>query len=103
MLPVLVGIVGIVAVCAIAGGLALILSLTVPRMARNKVYLFFLWFALLLPFGFVTNFVFVLTLGYHRIGWTGAIIISFFVAICGTFFGPTQPHDFNTPPGSRSR
>jgi hypothetical protein len=102
MVPIFVGFVGVVAICAIAGGLAFILSRTLPRMPRNKVYRFVIWFVLLLPFSFVINYVNVLTLGYHRIGWTEAFIVSFLVAICGTFFGPTQPHNSNTPRGSRS-
>jgi hypothetical protein len=90
--------VGIVADCAIVIGLACILSLTVPRMPRNKSYRFVYWFVLLVPFTRVMNYVNVSTLGYYKLGWTGVFIIAFLVATFGTFW-PTEPHDSNTPSG----
>jgi|SRR6516164_7509327 len=86
----------IVARCAIIVGLAFILNVTVVRMPRNKVYRFVFWFVLCLPLNFVFNYVDVLFLGYHKMGWAGALIIAFLVAICGTLW-PTQAHNFNTP------
>ena len=98
MLPTFVAI---VARCAIVVGLAFILSTIVPRMARNKVYRFVFLFVLGVPLNFVINYVDVSTRGYHKMGWTGAFIIAFLFAICGTFW-PTQPHNSNTPRGPRS-
>jgi hypothetical protein len=98
MLPVFVGIVARVAIVV---GLAFVLSRTVPRMPRNKVYRFIFWFVLCVPLNFIINYVNVSFLGYHKMGWTGAFIIALLVAICGTFW-PLQTHNSNTPRGSRS-
>jgi len=93
MLPIFVGI---VARCAIVVALAFILSRTVPRIPRNKVYRFVFWFVLCVSLNFVFNYVDASTFGYHKMGWTGAFIIAFLVAICGTFW-PIQAHNSNIP------
>ena len=89
-------IAGIVARCAIVVGAAFILGSIVPRMPRNKLYRFVFWFTLCVPLNLGINYVDVSMLGYHKMGWTGAFMIAFLVAICGTFW-PTQPHKSNTP------
>jgi hypothetical protein len=91
MLPVL----GIVARCAIAVGIAFILSKTVPSMP-NKVCRFVFLFVLWVPLNFVINYVNVRLFGYHTMSWTGALIIAFLIATLFTFF-PPQPHNSNTP------
>jgi hypothetical protein len=90
MLPIFVGI---VARCAIIVGIAFLLTRTVPR---NKVWRFVFLFVLCVPLNLVVNYVDVLLLGYHKMGWTGAFIISLLVAICGTFW-PPQTRNSNTP------
>lgn len=80
MLPVL----GIVARCAIAVGVAFILSKAVPSMA-NKVSRFVFLFVLCVPLNFVSNYVDVRLLGYHKMGWAGASIIALLVATFGLF------------------
>jgi len=82
--------------CAIVGGFAFILSKTVPRMPRNKVYRFIFLFVLCVPFNFAINYLNVWALGYHKMGWTGQFIIASLFAICGTF-SPPQMHNSNTP------
>jgi hypothetical protein len=90
MLPVL----GIIATCAIAVGIAFILSKTVPSMP-NKVCRFFVLLVLWVPLNFVINYVNVWAFGYHKMSWTGAFIIALLFATYGTFL-PPQPHDPNT-------
>ncbi len=92
MLPILVAI---IARCAIVVAVAFILSRTVPSMP-NKVCCFVFLFVLCAPLNFVINYLNVLTLGYNKMGWTGAFIIASLLATCGTFW-PPQPHDSNTP------
>jgi Kef-type K+ transport system membrane component KefB len=91
MLPVL----GIVARIAILGGMAFIFSKTVPRMP-NTVCRFVFLFALCVPLNFVVNYFDVRLLGYHKMSWTGAIIIALLLAAYGMFSLP-QPHNPNTP------
>ena len=55
-------------------GLAFILSETVP--SPNKVCRFVFLFVLGVPLNVVINYVNVWTLGYHKMGWTGAFIIA---------------------------
>jgi hypothetical protein len=92
--------VGIVARCAIAVGGAFILSKTLPRMPR-KVYRLAFLFVLCVLLNLIINYVDVSFLGYHEMGWTWTFSIALLVAVCGTFW-PTQPHNSNTPRGSRS-
>ena len=87
---------GLVARYVILIGLAFILSRTVPSMPRNKVCRFVLLFVLGVPLNFLTNYVDVWTAGYHKIGWTGALIIALLAATYGTFL-PPQPQNPNTP------
>jgi hypothetical protein len=87
---------GIVARVAIAVALAFILGETVPRVA-NKMCRFVFLFVLFLPVNFGVNYVNVQLLGYHKMGWTGASIISLLVALWGTFLYPPQPRNSNTP------
>ena len=87
--------VAVVANVAILMGLAFILSKTVPSI-RNKVCRFVFLFVLGVPLNFVINYVNVGTLGYHKMGWTGAFIIALLFAAWGTFW-PPQPHNSNTP------
>ena len=82
MLPLLVSI---IAGCAILVGFAFILSKTVPIMP-NKVCRFLFLFILCVPLNFVVNYVNVWTLGYHKMGWTGAVVIALIFATYGTFF-----------------
>jgi len=88
--------VGIIVRCAFAIGLAFILSKTLPKILRNKVYRFVFLFLLGVPFNFIINYFDVSFLGYHRMGWIGASIIAFLFAICGTFW-PTELENFNSP------
>ena len=89
---------GIVARCAIMVGAVFILSRTVPR---NKLYRFVFLFVLCVPLNLIYNYVNVLFLGYHKMGWTGALIIAFFVAMFGSFWSP-DPQNSNTPGSSKS-
>ena len=92
MLPVLFGI---FARCAIAVGIAFILSKTVPSM-HNKVCRFVFLFVLWVPLNFVINYVNVRLLGYHKMSWTGALVIALLVATLFTLW-PPQLHNSNTP------
>ncbi len=92
MLPVLFGI---FARCAIAVGIAFILSKTVPSMPKKVCHFVFL-FVLWVPLNFVINYVNVRLLGYHKMTGTGALIIALLVATLFTFW-PPQPHNSNTP------
>jgi hypothetical protein len=91
MLPVLFGI---FARCAIVVGIAFILSKTVPSMP-NKVCRFVFLFVLWMPLNSVINYINVWLLGYHKMSWTGALIIGLLVATLFTFW-PPQPHKSNT-------
>jgi hypothetical protein len=91
MLP----IVGIIAGLAILVGFAFILSKTVPSMP-NKVCRFVFLFVLCVPLNFVVNYVDVWAFGYHKMGWTGALIIALLPATYGTFL-PPQLHNSNKP------
>lgn len=88
-------ILGIVASFAILVGMAFILSKTVPSMP-NKVCRFVFLFVLWVPFSFVDNYVNVWALGYHKMSWTGALIIALLPATYGTFL-PPQPHNSKKP------
>ena len=88
--------VAIIAKCALAVALALILSRTVPSMPQNKVYRFVLLFVLCVPLNVVINYVDVWTRGYHKMGWTGTFIFALLLAAWLTFL-PPQPHNPNTP------
>jgi hypothetical protein len=90
MLPVL----GIVVTCAMLVGIAFIFSKTVPSMP-NKVCRFVFLFVLWLPLNFVFNYVNVWAFGYHKMSWTGAIIIALLLASYGTLL-PPQPHKPDT-------
>ena len=90
MLPVL----GIIVICAITVGIAFIVSKTMPSMP-NKVCRFVFLFALGVPYNFVLNYVYVWTLGYHKMGWTGVIIMALLLATYGIFL-PPQSHNPNT-------
>jgi hypothetical protein len=92
MLPLLVAI---IASCAIAVGFAFIVGRTVPSIP-NKVYRFLFLFVLGVPMIFVINYVDVRTLGYHKMGRTGALIIALLGATWGTFSTP-QPPNSKTP------
>ena len=78
------GFVGIVARCAVAVGLVLILSRT--WMPRKKGYRFVCWFVLLVLFYFAINYMDVRFLGFHKLTWTWAIILALIVATIGTFW-----------------
>jgi len=86
-------ILGIVASFAIVVGMAFILGKTVPCMP-NKVSRFVFSFILCVPFSLVDNCVNVWAFGYHKMSWTGALIIALLPAACGTFL-PT--HGSNKP------
>jgi hypothetical protein len=92
----MVTVFGIVAQVAITVAMAFILSKTVPLMP-NKVCRFVLLFVLCLPVNFGVNYVNVQLLGYHKMGWTGASIITLLLAIWGTFLYAPQPHNSSTP------
>jgi hypothetical protein len=92
MLPLLVSM---IAGLAIVVGFAFILGKTVPSMP-NKVFRFVLLFVLCLPLTFAINYVNVRTLGYHKMGWTGAFIIALLFATFQTFF-PSQADNSDTP------
>ena len=85
----------IVASCAIAPGFAFILGIVMPRMP-NKLYRFIFLFVLGVPMMFVINYVDIRTLGYHKMGWTGILIIALLGATWGTFWTP-QPRNSKTP------
>ena len=55
----------------------------------NKVCRFVFLFLLCVPLSFVINDVRVWSAGYHKMGWTGALIIALLFAAFGTFW---QPH-----------
>ena len=84
-----------VATGAIALGMAFVLSKTVPSMP-NKVSRFVFLFVLCVPLNFVSNYVNVRCLGYHRLGWNAACVIALLLATLGTFSLP-QPRDSNRP------
>ena len=92
MPPVLLGI---VAKCAITVGIAFLLGKTVPSMP-NKLFRFVFLFMLGVPLNFVINYVNVRLLGYHKMSWTGAFVISTLGAVLFTFW-PPQPHGSDTP------
>ena len=75
--------------------MAFILSKTVPSIP-NKVYRFVFLFVVCVPFNFVSNYVDVRLLGYHKMGWTGALIIALLLATLGIFW-QRQPHNSSTP------
>jgi hypothetical protein len=87
-------VLGIVATLALAVGVGFIFSKTAPSMP-NKICRFVFLFALWVPLNFVFNYVNVWAFGFHRMSWTGAIIIAVLLAGCGTFL-PPQPHDPKT-------
>jgi hypothetical protein len=73
--------------------MAFILGKTVPSMP-NKVCRFIFLFVLCVPFSFVVDWVHVWAFGYHKIGWTGALISALLPATYGTFL-PPQSHNSN--------
>jgi len=89
MLPLFINI---VVTGAFSVGFAFILSEAVPR---NKLFRFVCLFGLFVPFSWFFNYVYVRTLGYHKMGWSTIIIFSFLIAALGTLFGP-QPNDSRT-------
>jgi hypothetical protein len=76
-------------------GFAFILSKTAPSMP-NKVCRFVFLFVLCVPLNFIVNYINVWTLGYHKMGWTGSLIIAVLFATYGTFL-PPEPDSSNTP------
>jgi hypothetical protein len=92
MLSVLVSILARLATCV---GFAFILGKTVDRIT-TKIGRFVVLFMLCVPLNFILNYVDVRTLGYHQMGWTGALITALLFATFGTFF-PPQPRNSNTP------
>lgn len=84
-------ILGIVASWAIVVGMAFILGKTVPS-TPNKVCRFVFLFVLCLPFIFVDNYVNVWAFGYHKMTWTGALIIALLPATYGAFLLPEPPN-----------
>jgi hypothetical protein len=89
------GIIGIVTTLALSVGISFIFRKTAPSMPNKRCRFIFL-FALWVPLNFVFNYVNVWAFGYHRMSWTGAIIIALLLAAYGTFL-PPQPHNPNTP------
>jgi hypothetical protein len=85
----------IIVYCAILVGIGFIFSRTVPSMP-NKIFRFVFLFVLSLPLNFIANYVNVWAFGYHKMSWTGAIIIALLLAAYGTFL-PSQLHNPNTP------
>jgi hypothetical protein len=92
MLPLLVSI---IAKCAIVVGCAFIVGRAMPSMP-NKLYRFIFLFVLGVPTIFVINYVDVRTIGYHKMGWTGLLIIALLGATWATFWTP-QPRNSKTP------
>ncbi len=85
----------VVARGAVLVGVVFVLSKSVPSMP-NKVCRFVFLFFLGVLLNFVINYVDVWTLGYHKMGLTGAFIIALLFATYGTFW-PPQTHNSNTP------
>jgi len=75
-------VLGVIATCALAVGMAFIFGKTVPIMP-NKVLRFVFLFALGVPINFVFNYVHVWAFGYHKLSWTGAIVIGLLLAANG--------------------
>ena len=88
-------VIGTVATLAILLGVALISSKAAPIMPNGFCRFVFL-FALWLPVNFVCNSLNVWAFGYHRMSWSGAIIIAVLLAAYGTFL-LARPYD----PGTR--
>lgn len=86
-------ILGIVVSWAILVGMAFILSRAVPS-TPNRVCRFVFLFVLCVPFIFVDNYVNVWAFGYHKMSWTGALVIALLPAAYGTFLQP-EPHNSN--------
>jgi hypothetical protein len=95
----LLTLIGGAADCALGIGLAFILSRTIPLLPRNKAYRFVFLFVLFVPFNFIVNYVNVSFWGWHKMGWTGALIIACLLAIFGTV-SETQPDNPSAPRGS---
>jgi len=87
-------VLGIVATLSFLVAIGFVFSKTVPSMP-NKVCRFLFLFTLWVPLNFVFNYVHVWAFGWHRMSWTGAIIIAVLFATFGTFV-PPQPHDPST-------
>ena len=85
---------GSISYFAVLLGYVFILSSTASRI-QHHVYRFAFLFVALVPVNFVVNYVTVWAFGYHKMGWTGALIIALLLATVFTFF-PPQPHDPNT-------
>jgi hypothetical protein len=78
MLSIFAGLaVGVAARCAIVLVVVFVLSSTLPRLPRNRIYLFVSLFVLFVPVNFMIDYADVSFLGYHRMGWTAALLISF--------------------------
>ena len=88
-------VVGTVATLAILLGVWGFLSQTAP-IIPNRVCRFAFLFVVCVPLNFVCNYVNVWAFGYHRMSWTGAIIIAVLLAAYGTFLF-ARPYD----PGTR--
>jgi hypothetical protein len=75
-------LVSIIASCATVVGFSFIVGRAVPCLP-NKVCRFFFLFVLGVPMIFVTNYLHVRTLGYHKVGWTLALTIALLGATWG--------------------
>jgi len=91
----MLSVLGIAARVAIALGMIVIVSKTVPSIP-NKVYRFVFLFVLCVLFSFVINYFDVLLLGYHNMGLGGASIIALVFATFGIFWEP-PPRNSNAP------
>jgi carbon starvation protein CstA len=80
---------GIVARLAIAVGMAFVVGKTVPRL-RNKVARFVFLFVVGVIFGLLLNYSDVRLFGYHKAGWTWALIVALIFAMFATFLPPQQ-------------
>ena len=96
LLLLLYGIVGIVANLAVLVVIAFVLTRTVPRLPKNKLYRFAFLLIVWIPLNFVINFINVQTRGYHKMSWTGAFTIALVLATLQTLLS-SQSHNSNTP------
>ena len=80
---------GMLARCAIVIPGVFILSRALPYIT-NKFARFVVLFAFGVPINFALNNANVQFLGYHKMGWTGAIIISLLLAFIGLIWQPDK-------------
>lgn len=85
----------IIATLAICASWAYLLGKAVPSIP-NKLLRFCFFFVLGVPVNLAMNYVNVRTLGYHKMGWNGILIIALLFAAWGTFW-PPQPRGSGTP------